>query len=68
VATNVAAPLPDLSLEDEAIITVDAGDAGSVITSMVIHFTQELPRELLAPVLPPLFGYANGDEPPLGVA
>lgn len=68
MATNVSAPLPDLSLEAQAILTVDALDAGAVITSMVIHFTQELPRELLAPALPPMFGYANGDAPTNGVA
>lgn len=57
MADNLAAPLPDLSLEELAVITVDAGDPGAVITSLVIHFTQDVPRALLAPVLPPAFGY-----------
>lgn len=66
--TNVSTALPDLSLEEQAILTVDTLDAGAVITSLVIHFTQDIPRELLAPALPPLFGYAEEATPTNGVA
>lgn len=54
--TNVSAPLPDLSLEEETIITVNSGDPGAIITQLVIHFTQDVP-ELPTPLPPQIRAY-----------
>lgn len=53
--TFVSAPLPDLDLEEQSVITVDTGDALAVITGMVVHFTQDVPDvPLKIALLPPL--------------
>lgn len=60
--TNVSTPLPDLSLEEEAVLTVTSGDPGAIITQLVIHFTQDVPA--LPVVLEPhLLAYAEWSTP-----
>jgi hypothetical protein len=56
--TDVSAPFPDLDLEEQSIIEVDLGDAASVITGLVVHFTQNVP-DLPAKIelLPPLYAH-----------
>jgi hypothetical protein len=54
--TDVSAPLPDLDLRDQSILTVDTGDPNAIITSLVIHVSQDIPAEALA-LLPPLLAY-----------
>ena len=53
MTTDVSAPLPDLDLRDQSILTVDTGDAAAIITSLVIHVAQDIPPDALA-LLPPL--------------
>ncbi len=55
---RIKASFPDLDWPDQAIITVDAGDTGAVITSWTIHLAQDVPEELV-PEQPfvPLFVY-----------
>lgn len=55
--TFVSAPLPDLDMEESSTIVVDAGDPAAVITSMVIHFTQDIPADFVIPKLPPVITY-----------
>lgn len=56
MATDISAPLPAVTPTDQAIYTVDTGDASAVITEFTIHLSQDTPSDLLpvAP-LPPLF-------------
>jgi len=56
VPTDVSAPLPDLDLRDQSILTVDTGDANAIITKLVIHVSQDIPAEALAQ-LPPLLAH-----------
>jgi hypothetical protein len=56
MATNVSAPLPDLNLEEQSILTIDTGDPGAVITEVVIHVSQEIQGlEQVLPSLLPLY-------------
>jgi hypothetical protein len=60
MATDVSAPLPDLSWPDQAIISVALGNAGGKITGLRIHLSQDVPEELLTvPPFVPLFTYGN---------
>jgi hypothetical protein len=52
MTTDVAAPLPDLDLRDQSILTVDTGDANAIITSLVIHVAQDIPADALAQLAP----------------
>jgi hypothetical protein len=52
--TALATGLPDIDWPDQAIITVDTGDAAALVTTFTIHLSQDVPPELLAE-LPPLF-------------
>jgi hypothetical protein len=54
--TDVATSLPDLDLRDQSILTVDTGDPNAIITSLVIHVSQDIPAEALA-LLPPLLAH-----------
>lgn len=64
--TFVSAPLPDLAMEESSRIVVDAGDPGAVITSMVIHFMQNVPIEALTiPLLPPTLVHEPREAPGL---
>jgi hypothetical protein len=45
MTTDVSAPLPDLDLADQSILTIDTGDAAAVITSIAIHVRQDTPEE-----------------------
>jgi hypothetical protein len=58
MATRIAAPFPDVDLEEKSIIEVDTGNANAVITRVVVHFTQDIPDldEKFA-VLNPLLTY-----------
>ena len=62
--TDLSAPLPDLNLQDQSILTVDAGDSSAVITLLTIHLSQDVPDDLLpvAP-LPPLMSYVATPAP-----
>jgi hypothetical protein len=42
MATRIAAPFPDVDLEEKSIIEVDTGN-GALITRVVVHFTQDIP-------------------------
>lgn len=60
MATRLKSSFPDLDWPDQAIISVDAGDASAVITSLVIHLSQDVPAEILkAANVTPLFAYAD---------
>lgn len=54
--TDVSAPLPDLTLKDESILTVDTGDPAAIITSIVVHFAQDAPESVLEQQ-PPLLAH-----------
>jgi hypothetical protein len=56
--TDVSAPLPDLDLRDQSLMTVDTGDPNAIITSLVIHVSQQAPDDLLEPSGP--FAYTPG--------
>lgn len=60
MATDVSAPLPDLTLEKQAILEVDLGDASAVIERIVIHVRQDVAEEAqkIAP-FQPLFVYTD---------
>lgn len=63
MATRIKSAFPDLDWPDQAIISVDAGDASAVITGVVIHLSQDVPAEALKiPSLPPVVTY--GPEAP----
>ncbi len=50
--------LPDLTLEENSVLTVDSGDVNNIITSLVIHFAQDTPPELLRfPEVPVLLAH-----------
>lgn len=51
--TDVSAPLPDLNLRDQSILTVDSGDAAAIITRIVVHLSQDLPAAAIKQ-LPPV--------------
>ncbi len=50
---DVSAPLPDLDLREQSILTVDTGDDDAVVTQLVIHVSQDAPASAFA-TLPPL--------------
>jgi hypothetical protein len=63
--TDVAAPLPQADLRDLTIVTVTLDDPAAIITQLVVHGWQELPRgPLTLPVpkltLEPGFGGPGG--------
>jgi hypothetical protein len=41
--TDVASPLPDMTLREGTTITVSAGTAGAVVTALVVHGLQIIP-------------------------
>lgn len=47
MATDVSTALPDLTLDSNATLEVDTGDANAIITSLVIHVSQDIPQEAL---------------------
>ena len=47
MATDVSTALPDLTLDSNATIEVDTGDVNAIITSLVIHVSQNIPSDLL---------------------
>lgn len=54
--TDVSGPLPELTLEEKAVLTIDTGDPAAIITRLVIHFRQQVPDDfppisLVPPVL-----------------
>ena len=56
--TDVSTALPELDWPDQAIITVDTGDAAAVVTAVTIHLSQDVPEEVLASLpVSPLFAY-----------
>jgi hypothetical protein len=56
--TNVSAPLPDLTLEEQTILTIDTLDAGAIISSVVIHVSQDVPDlPTKIQLLPPLYAH-----------
>ncbi len=58
---DVSAPLPDLDLSADSILTVDTGDNNAKITRLVIHVSQELPESpTAASGVTPLFAYGQG--------
>lgn len=58
--TYVSAPLPDLSLQDSSTLTVDTQDPAAVIVSVAIHFSQDVPDDLIQQVQPDLLlGYVS---------
>jgi hypothetical protein len=59
MGTRIAAPFPDVDLEEKSIIEVDTGNNGALITRVVVHFTQDIP-DLEAAVQPfvPIFKYS----------
>lgn len=60
MATDVSAPLPDLTLEKQAILEVDLGDASAIIERLVIHVRQDTPEEVMkVEPFQPLFVYTN---------
>jgi hypothetical protein len=55
---DVSAPMPDLTLEESSILTIDTGDPGAVITQVVIHVSQEIPDvRTTIKLLPPQLAY-----------
>lgn len=46
--TNVATPLPDITWPDQAVITVDSGDNNALVSSVVIHLSQDVPDDVAA--------------------
>lgn len=61
MTVDVSAPLPDMSLRDQSILTVHTGNASTLITQLVIHVSQNVPADAL-PSLPPLLTYIpSGD-------
>lgn len=52
MADDVSAPLPDLDLKEQSILTVDTGDNNAVITQLVIHLSQDAPPEAVASLTP----------------
>jgi len=59
MSSDPSVGLPDIDWPDQAIIAVDTGDANAVITSMVIHLSQDTPEDLIPQPGPfvPLFTY-----------
>lgn len=47
MATLISSALPDLDLEEQSLLIVDSGNPAAVITSMTIHFTQDVPQQPL---------------------
>jgi hypothetical protein len=41
--TDVASPLPDMTLREGTTITVSAGTAGAVVTALAVHGLQIIP-------------------------
>lgn len=67
MATLISSALPDLDLEEQSLLIVDSGNPAAVITSMTIHFTQDVPQiQPIISVIPPLLGYVptGGTEAP----
>ncbi len=55
---DLSAPLPDLDWPDQAVITVDAGDPNAVITSLVIHLSQDVPEDVVKiALIPPVLAH-----------
>lgn len=62
MATDVSAPLPDLTLEESSLLVIDTGDNAATITRIVIHVSQEVPDDVLVQKVEPfapLFTYAG---------
>lgn len=67
MAVDVSAPLPELDWPDQAIITVDSGDASATVVKLTIHLSQDAPEELLNfPEVPVVLAYVpdEGAEAP----
>jgi hypothetical protein len=47
MATDVSTALPDLTLDSNATIEVDTGDVNAIITSLVVHVSQDAPQDVL---------------------
>jgi Mg2+/Co2+ transporter CorB len=56
MATDVSAPLPDLTLEESSLLVIDTGDNAATITGVVIHVSQDVPDlPTKIQLLPPLY-------------
>jgi len=56
--TDASAPLPDLNLEQKAVLQLDTGDPNCIITGLVIHVSQTIPELPQPPEkVAPLLGY-----------
>jgi Mg2+/Co2+ transporter CorB len=56
MATDVSAPLPDLTLEEQSLLVIDTGDNAATITGLVIHVSQDVPDlPTKIQLLPPLY-------------
>lgn len=53
MATDVSAPLPDLTLEESSLLVIDTGDNSATITGLVIHVSQEVPDDVLVQAVKP---------------
>lgn len=62
MTTTISTTLPDLDLEAQATLTVDAGDASAVLKEVTVHVSQNAPQDELAPfVVSPLFAYGANE-------
>lgn len=67
MATDVSAPLPDVSLQPKHTVTVTFDDAGAIITGMNVYAVNvDTGEAVTIPVVPPLFAYgpSAGTEAP----
>lgn len=60
MVTILAAPLPEIDWPDQAIITINSGDASAKVTVFTIHLSQDVPEDVLAEAgFVPLFTYGT---------
>lgn len=67
MATTIKTALPELDWPDQAVITVDSGDASALVTVVTIHLSQDAPDDVTAEEpFTPLFTYGtpSGNESP----
>lgn len=60
MATTIKTALPELDSPDQAVITVDSGDANALVTVVTIHLSQDAPDDTAeAEPYTPLFSYGH---------
>jgi len=63
MATETSAPLPDLTLEQKAVLQLDTGDPNCIITGLVIHVSQDVPELVQPPAkVEPILGYVPQEQ------